>query len=142
MSSQDTPEAVIPFAPKRQRRAVSDAAADSLDTTWQALLGLVQQAAGRAEADNQQLDDLKAQLYAAQDRIVQLEQEVRYYFARAEHAEKWSFKFRQRSSNSLVRTTAVGILRLNRTSHVLLGELIAGPARGRGVSVPRVHHDQ
>ncbi|MFZ3360274.1 MAG: hypothetical protein WA652_13270 [Xanthobacteraceae bacterium] len=89
MSSQDTPEAVIPFAPKRQRRAVSDAAADSLDTTGQALLGLVQQAAGRAEADNQRLDDLKAQLYAAQDRIVQLEQEVRYYFARAEHAEKW-----------------------------------------------------
>jgi len=89
MSSQDTPEAVIAFAPKRQRKAASESAADSLDTTGQALLGLLQEAAGRAEAKNQQLDDLKAQLHAAQDQIAQLEQDVRYYFARADHAEKW-----------------------------------------------------
>jgi chromosome segregation ATPase len=89
MSSVDTLEPVIPFAPKRQRKVVSDRSADSLDTTGEALLGLLQQAAGRAEENNQRLDDLKAQLYAAQDRIAQLEQDVRYYFARADHAEKW-----------------------------------------------------
>ncbi|MGA7790830.1 MAG: hypothetical protein WCA56_21990 [Xanthobacteraceae bacterium] len=89
MASQtlDSTEPVIPFAPKRQQKVVSSS--DPLDTAGQALMGMVQQAAGIAEANSQQLRDATAQLHAAKDQIRQLQQDVGYYQDRAERAEKW-----------------------------------------------------
>ena len=88
MNSQgsDVAEPVIPFAP-RPKQGVS--VVDPLDTAGQALLGMVQQAAGVAEAKSQQVRDLTARLLAADDQIGKLEQDVRYYHSRAERAEKW-----------------------------------------------------
>lgn len=66
--------------------------ADPLDTAGQAILGVIQRAAGIAEARGQQMRDVIAQLHAAEDRIRQLEQDVRYYQDRAERAESWLFQ--------------------------------------------------
>jgi len=88
MSNQalDTPEPVIPFAPKRKKEA-SDLA-DPLDTAEQDLVGVIQRAAGIAEAKSQQLRDATAKLSATEDRIKELEEDVRHYQTRASRAEK------------------------------------------------------
>ena len=52
-------------------------------------MGMVQQAAGVAEANGQQLREVTAKLHAATDQIRQLQQDVGYYQDRAERAEKW-----------------------------------------------------
>ncbi|MFZ3359719.1 MAG: hypothetical protein WA177_13235 [Xanthobacteraceae bacterium] len=81
------PDPVIPFAPKRQQKLVSSS--HPLDTAGHALLGMVQQAAGIAEAHGQELRDVTAQFRAAEDQIKQLEHDGSYYRDRAERAEKW-----------------------------------------------------
>jgi hypothetical protein len=82
----DTPEAVTAAIPKNTK-------ADVLDQVGNALLGLVDRAARTADADVQAArevaEKLADQLRAAQNRINELEANVRYYQDRTERAEKW-----------------------------------------------------
>src|SRR5215468_9959991 len=107
MTSQarDTPEAVsevtdtraaaIPDAAeaKNMEADVVDRAADVVDRAGNAIVALVNRAAGNAEADLQAAreaaEKLADQLRAAQGRINELEANVRYYKDRTERAEKW-----------------------------------------------------
>ena len=62
----------------------------------------VHQAAGTAEENSRQprrRQKLSLQLQSAEDRIKDLEADVRYFQERAERAEQWLSKFRQRLSN-------------------------------------------
>ena len=107
MTSQarDTPEAVsevtdtraaasgIAAEAKNTEADVVDRAADVVDRAGNAIVELVNRAAGNAEADLQAAreaaEKLADQLRAAQGRINELEANVRYYQDRTERAEKW-----------------------------------------------------
>jgi hypothetical protein len=95
MSSQSSEsDSVIPFAPAA--RSGGSNGADQLDTAGQTILRLLHKAAGVAEANSQQALDtaqkLSHQLREADDRIAELEAEVRAYLERAERAEEWLHK--------------------------------------------------
>ena len=81
---------VIPYAPKGQN---TNSEADQLDRAGSAILGLINRAADTTEADLQvareAAEKLADQLRAAQNRINQLEANVRYYQDRTDRAEKW-----------------------------------------------------
>ena len=67
--------------------------ADTLDTAGQTILGLLHRAADAAEANNQRAlevaQKLSTKLRAAENRIKELEEGVRYYQDRADRAERW-----------------------------------------------------
>ncbi len=91
MTSQaDTRRSVIPYAPKGQN---TNSETDQLDRVGSAILGLINQAADTTEADLETARESAARLAdrlrAAQDRINQLEANVRYYQGRTDRAEKW-----------------------------------------------------
>src|SRR5262245_9736431 len=100
MTSQarDTPEAVSEVTDTRAA-AIPDAVeaknteADVVDRAGNAIVALVNRAAGIAEADlvatRETAEKLADQLRAAQGRINELEANVRYYRDRTERAEKW-----------------------------------------------------
>ena len=87
-------EKVIPLAPVAKNASPNDA--DQLDTAGQTILRLLHKAAGVAEANSQHALDiaqkLSHQLRAAEDRIAELDAEVRMYQERAERAEQWLHK--------------------------------------------------
>ena len=87
-------ETVIPFAPAAKRGVSNDA--DQLDAAGQTILRLLQKAAGVAEANSQHALDvaqkLSHQLRASEDRIAELEAEVRMYQDRTERSEQWLHK--------------------------------------------------
>ena len=87
----DTSETIVPFAPLA-RPAVPDGG-DPLDSAGQTILGLLHRAAGMAEENSQHAlgiaHKLSLQLRAAEDRIKDLEADVRHYQDRADRAEKW-----------------------------------------------------
>jgi hypothetical protein len=84
-------ETIVPFAPPA-RHAVPDGG-DPLDSAGQTILGLLHRAAGMAEENSQHAlgvaHKLSLQLRAAEDRIKDLEADVRHYQDRADRAEKW-----------------------------------------------------
>jgi len=92
MNSQetDTLGAVIPYAPEAKN---AGSEADLLDRAGNAILGLVNQAAGTVAADLQAAreaaEKLADQLRVAHDQINKLEAKVRYYQDRMNRAEKW-----------------------------------------------------
>jgi hypothetical protein len=87
-------ETVIPFAPAAKQAGSNDA--DQLDAAGQSILRLLHKAAGVAEANSQHAlemaQKLSHQLRASEDRIAELEAEVRIYQARTERAEQWLHK--------------------------------------------------
>ena len=89
----DVRGAPVPFAPKL---SVRSEAGDPLDRAAQHTLDLLHRAAVAAEANNQQtleaVDKLSAQLRAAEDRIRQLEANVRHHQDRADRAERWLYQ--------------------------------------------------
>src|SRR5271167_4469277 len=91
MANQSGSETVIPFA----KNTVSNGV-DQLDAAGQTILQLLHKAAGVAEANSQHALDmaqkLSHQLRAAEDRIAELEAEVRIYQERTERAEQWLHK--------------------------------------------------
>jgi hypothetical protein len=91
----EAPEAIVPFA-KVKKTAAPVANADQLDTAGQAILGLLDRAAGIADANNQQAlevaQKLSVQLRASESRIQELEGEIRYHQDRADRAEKWLYQ--------------------------------------------------
>ncbi len=84
-------ETVIPFAPTGKQTA--SGTTDSLDVAGQSILSLLHQAAGMAEENSRHALDvaqkLSLQLQSAEDRIKDLEADVRYFHGRAERAEQW-----------------------------------------------------
>jgi hypothetical protein len=96
MSSQSRGEyeSVIPFAPAKNQAPPESA--DQLDKAGQTILRLLHKAAGVAEANSHQAlemaQKLSHQLRAAEDRIAELEAEVRIYQDKADRAEQWLHK--------------------------------------------------
>ena len=95
MSSRNAavPDAVVPFAPKLNGGAETG---DPLEKAGQAILGLLDRAANAAEANYQQVAEtgrkLSGQLRGAEDRLRELEAQVRHYQDRADRAEKWLYQ--------------------------------------------------
>ena len=94
VSTASTSEKVIPLAPAAKNAGPNDA--DQLDTAGQTILRLLHKAAGVAEANSQHVLDiaqkLSHQLRAAEDRMAELDAEVRMYQERAVRAEQWLHK--------------------------------------------------
>lgn len=69
---------------------------DPLDSTGETVLGLVRRAADVAEDNNQHAlgiaHKLALQVRAAEDRIKELEADIRHHKGRADRAEKWLHK--------------------------------------------------
>jgi hypothetical protein len=87
-------ESVIQFAPATKGAAPNKG--DELDSAGRSILGLLHRAAGVAEANSQHAlelaQKLSQELRAAEDRIAQLETDVRYYQERTDRAEQWLHK--------------------------------------------------
>ena len=95
MSSRNAavPDAVVRFAPKLNGKSETG---DPLEKAGQAILSLLDRAANAAEANYQQVAEtgrrLSAQLRGAEDRLRELEAQVRHYQDRADRAEKWLYQ--------------------------------------------------
>jgi hypothetical protein len=88
---QRTPDRVIPFSPIQSDDPQEKS--DSLDRSGRAVIALLQEAVGVAKQDCQRAVDMAEKLAlewrASQDRIAQLEGEIRRHQDRAARAEKW-----------------------------------------------------
>ena len=88
---------VVPFAPFARNSAPDSD--DALDSTGQGILVLLQRAARIAEENKQRAlsvaHELSLQLRTAEDRIKDLEADVRHYRDRADRAEKWLYQIAQ-----------------------------------------------
>jgi len=88
----EAPEAAMPYAPPRKSAARSDPV-DRVESVGQNILELLNQAAKEADANTKQALDiaekLSRQLLIAEERIKDLETDLRHYRDRAERAEKW-----------------------------------------------------
>ena len=93
MSNAGAPKSAVPFAPKLDGKS---AAGDELDRAGHAILDALRQAVGAAEAKYQQAVEkthqLSAQLRSTEDRVRELEAQVRHHAGRAERAEKWLYQ--------------------------------------------------
>jgi DNA anti-recombination protein RmuC len=93
-SAQYESESVIQFAPAAKGAAPNKG--DELDSAGRSILGLLHKAAGVAEANSQHAlelaQKLSQELRAAEDRIAQLDSDVRYYQERTDRAEQWLHK--------------------------------------------------
>jgi hypothetical protein len=79
----------IPLAPKLNARSAPN---DPLEQAGHLILDMVRQAAGNAQASNQQAVESSRKLSAhraAEDRIRELEAKVRHHEDRADRAERW-----------------------------------------------------
>jgi hypothetical protein len=90
--NQRAPEKVIPFAPPpREQR--QQPITDPLDRSGQAIVSMLEEAVDVARQDCERAMDiahqLSLQLRTAEDRIAQLEGDIRHYQDRAIRAEKW-----------------------------------------------------
>lgn len=89
--NQRAPERVIPFAPQPREQRASEG--DPLDRSGQAIVSMLEEAVDVAKQNCERAMDiahkLSLQLRAAEDRIAQLEGDVRHYQERASRAEKW-----------------------------------------------------
>ena len=87
-SAQYESESVIQFAPAAKGAAPNKG--DELDSAGRSILGLLHKAAGVAEANSHHAlelaQKLSQELRAAEDRIAQLETDVRYYQERTDRA--------------------------------------------------------
>ena len=87
-------ETVIPFAPAAKSAGSNDA--DQLDIAGRTILSLLNKAASVADENSQHALDmaqkLSHQLRAAENRIAELEADVRYYQDRCERADQWLHK--------------------------------------------------
>jgi hypothetical protein len=88
---------VVPFAPFARNSAPDSD--DALDSTGQGILVLLQRAA-RIALENEQralsvAHELSVQLRSAEDRIKELEADVRHYRVQADRAEKWLYQIAQ-----------------------------------------------
>lgn len=89
--NQRAPEKVVPFAPAMREQRQNEG--DPIDRSGQAIVEMLQDAVDVAKQNCERAMDiahkLSLQLRAAEDRIAQLEGDVRHYQERAARAEKW-----------------------------------------------------
>jgi hypothetical protein len=89
--NQRAPDKVVPFAPAPREQRQNEA--DPLDRSGQAIVTMLQEAVDVAKQNCERAMDiahkLSLQLRAAEDRIAQLEGDIRHYQERAARAEKW-----------------------------------------------------
>jgi DNA repair ATPase RecN len=89
--NQRAPDKVIPFAPSLREQRPNEG--DPIDRSGQAIVEMLQDAVDVAKQNCERAMDiahkLSLQLRAAEDRIAQLEGDVRHYQDRAARAEKW-----------------------------------------------------
>ena len=89
--ASEVSESVVPFAPTGKTEALDDA--DPLDKAAQGILNLLHRAGEMAEETSQHALEVaqkfSVQLRAAENRIKDLEADVRYHQERADRAEKW-----------------------------------------------------
>ena len=92
--SSEKAESIFSFA--SAARNATPGNPDSVDSAGKTILDLIQRAAGMAKENSQHALDvahkLSLQLQAAEDRIKDLESDVRHYQDRAERAEKWLYQ--------------------------------------------------
>jgi hypothetical protein len=85
----DNLKKVIPFSPNKQARDEGD----PMDRSGQAIMALLQQAADTANTNCDRAMELahklSNQLRAAEERVRELEDDVRHYHDRARRAETW-----------------------------------------------------
>jgi len=90
----ESAENVVPLAPGWKEGTREDG--DQLDRSGHAIVNLLQQAADVAKENCDRAMDvahkLAIQLRAAEDRVRQLEVEVKHYEERAVRAEKWLYR--------------------------------------------------
>ncbi len=93
--NQRAPEKVIPFAPspREQQQQQRQNDGDPLDRSGQAIVSMLQDAVEVAKQNCERAMDiahkLSLKLREAEDRIAQMEGDVRHYQERAARAEKW-----------------------------------------------------
>jgi hypothetical protein len=91
----DAPEQVRKFAPKRKPRNEIKPRNDNnpTDEAGEALIAMLHEAARLSDENRRRLinlvDDLSRQMQAAEDRIVQLENDLEHFRGRAARAEEW-----------------------------------------------------
>jgi hypothetical protein len=94
------------FAISRDEDGAASNDASQLDSAGQAILKLLHRAAGAAEANGRQALEtaqrLSSQLRAAEDRIGELEAEVRSYREKSERAEEWLNRIYKEIENRLI----------------------------------------
>jgi hypothetical protein len=92
--TSDKAETIVPFARTATESIPNNA--DLLDSAGQTILGMLSRAAGMAEENSKHALDaahkLSLQLQAAEDRIKDLEADVRHHQDRADRAEKWLYQ--------------------------------------------------
>jgi DNA repair ATPase RecN len=92
--NQRAPEKIIPFAPTpRDQRQQQPNDGDPIDRSGHAIVTMLQQAVDVAQQNCERAMDiahkLSLKLREAEDRIAQLEGQIRHYQDRADRAEKW-----------------------------------------------------
>jgi hypothetical protein len=91
--NQRAPEKVIPFAPSPREQQQRQADGDPIDRSGAAIVSMLQEAVEVAKHNCERAMDiahkLSLQLRATEDRVAQLEGEIRHYQERAARAEKW-----------------------------------------------------
>ena len=91
--NQRAPEKVIPFAPSPRDQRQQQHDGDPLDRSGQAIVAMLQDAVDVAKLNCERAMDiahkLSLKLREAEDRIAQLEGDIRHYQDRAARAEKW-----------------------------------------------------
>jgi cell fate (sporulation/competence/biofilm development) regulator YmcA (YheA/YmcA/DUF963 family) len=102
MADQSESESAISLA--QEGAALNDRG--QLDSAGQAILKLLHKAAGAAEANSRRAletaQNLSSQFRAAEDRIAELEAEVRHYLEKSERAEEWLRKISTEIEDRLI----------------------------------------
>ena len=100
--SNETPEPVQKFAPKRRARKEGH----PTDEAGEALLGLIEEAARLSNENRdrvmEMVHDLSRQLQAQEDRISQLQREVEHFRERSAAAERWLALIQQEIEGTLI----------------------------------------
>ena len=90
--NQHLPEKVVPFAPSARELQQRQHDADPLDRSGHAIVAMLQDAVDVAQQNCERAMDiahkLSVKLREAEDRIAQLEGDIRHYQERAARAEK------------------------------------------------------
>jgi hypothetical protein len=90
---REAPEDLIPYAPVRKSAITPADVGDPVEHAGQTILGLLNQAAESASANTKHALDvaqkISRELRVAEERIADLEADLKHYRERAEQAEKW-----------------------------------------------------
>jgi hypothetical protein len=102
--NQRTPDKIIPFAPANKEMRQDG---DPVDRSGQTIVVMLQEAVEVAKLNCDRAMDiahkLSLQLRNAEDKVKQLETDIRYYQERAVRAEKWMLRIQQEIEEKFFR---------------------------------------